>query len=425
MNVIFESALRSMAAVCIVWLVWKAFRIRSAALERALWILMIAGSLLMPLLTTTLQVTLVEAVEAVESPVAGEVSPLPAPRSGNALWYGYCAIAGVLFARILIGLFLALRLRWRSVAADLTGVRISSELRTPVVVGGTILLPLEYMEWSEEKLSAVLAHERTHVSNGDFFLQIAARVHAAIFWFNPLTWWLMRRLAELSEIICDQAALSNMRNGDSYAALLLEFSSRADPTPLAVAMARPSSIGQRIERILAGMPHDTPLTARRWMLSTLMIGLITAAASVSIQRVAIAAPQPPPPPPQERKAPPPAVPVAPSAVPAQPAPPPPPPARTADEQLETALRRLEEEKARLTARLDEIRARVEAMRRGSEGQSAEKVAAMKSKFAETTAKVAAEKAIRAAKSKLDADIEERIRAIVKEAVQKELANRPK
>ncbi len=73
------------------------------------------------------------------------------------------------------------------------------------------MLPADYTEWDSEKLRIVLAHERSHVRQGDFYLQTLAGLYAVLFWFSPLGWWLKRKLSDLSETISDRAGTARGR----------------------------------------------------------------------------------------------------------------------------------------------------------------------------------------------------------------------
>jgi beta-lactamase regulating signal transducer with metallopeptidase domain len=169
----------------------------------------------------------------------------------------YLAIAAILLIRILAGMALAFRIRIRaSAAADASlpghamDVRATSELSSPVTIGSTVILPADYAEWDEEKLRIVLAHEYSHVRQRDFYLQLAAAVHMAIFWFSPLGWWLQRKLSDLGEALSDRAGLEQASDPAAYAQVLLEFAAKPRTTLAGVAMARSSNLSSRIERIL-------------------------------------------------------------------------------------------------------------------------------------------------------------------------------
>ena len=173
----------------------------------------------------------------------------------------YFVVGGFLLLRLLCGLAVAFRLWHRAEPASSRlalpdAVRVSSTISTPVTVGSGILLPQCYSEWEGAKLRMVLAHERAHVRQGDFYLQLLASLYTAAFWFSPLGWLLLRKLSELGEAISDHAALEEAATRTGYAELLLEFAamprrSYAGAASVAgVAMARSSNIQHRIDRLL-------------------------------------------------------------------------------------------------------------------------------------------------------------------------------
>lgn len=171
----------------------------------------------------------------------------------------YFVIGSALFVRLLFGLACALRL-WKTscpVAPDVharigTGlqVRFSHRIATPVTIGSGVVLPANFKSWTDEKLRIVLAHERSHVRLHDFHMQTLASAYAALTWFSPLGWWLKFRLSELGEAMSDRSGLKEASSRADYAQVLLEFAAAPRSTLIGVAMARPSSISRRIERLL-------------------------------------------------------------------------------------------------------------------------------------------------------------------------------
>ena len=175
----------------------------------------------------------------------------------------YFVVVCLLLLRTILGLGVAMRVLQRAKRVhgftDDNGralkVRVSCDLMTPVTIGSTVVLPADYAEWDAEKLRVVLAHEQSHVRQGDFYLQLLAATHAAVFWFSPLGWWLKRKLSDLGEALSDHAGLEKAPDAATYARVLLEFAAKPRPkaafAPLAgVAMARSSNLSSRIERIL-------------------------------------------------------------------------------------------------------------------------------------------------------------------------------
>ena len=170
----------------------------------------------------------------------------------------YCGVAALLFLRLALGLWTTVRL-WRAAkpvaAAELghdaasLALRASGDVASPVTVGSAVLLPENYRSWNNEKLRIVLAHERSHIRQGDFYLQVLASLYAALVWFSPLGWWIKHELAELAEAISDRAAIQEASSDTLYAQILLEFAAAPRKTQIGVAMARPGSLSRRIERL--------------------------------------------------------------------------------------------------------------------------------------------------------------------------------
>ena len=202
------------------------------------------------------------------APAATEKIFLRPALVGGLLYLGVCA---VLLLRLFYGLASAWRLWRRAVPlasefnldsplqhhAELNAmlasgleIRSSAAVFSPVTIGSGVVLPENYMAWDQEKMRIVLAHERSHVRQGDFYLQLAAGIHAALFWFSPLGWWLKHKLTELGEAISDHAGLTEATSRASYAQLLLEFAALPRPTLTGVAMSRRNHLSNRIERLL-------------------------------------------------------------------------------------------------------------------------------------------------------------------------------
>ena len=209
----------------------------------------------------TISAPVAPAASVVKASPAAQISHWSAARVRSWAIGAYLALVGLLLLRALAGLSIAFRV-WRRAkpVADFAvnghlHVRVSPDLATPVTIGSTILLPADYLEWDEAKLRVVLAHEGSHVRQGDFYLQLLAAVHVAVFWFSPLGWWLQRKLSELGEALSDRAGLEQAKDPASYAQILLEFAAMPRTNPFAgaltgVAMARSSNLSGRIERIL-------------------------------------------------------------------------------------------------------------------------------------------------------------------------------
>lgn len=239
-----------------------------------------------------------------------EAAPIPAPVAAKtaaqssamsstgrllaAAWILYLLVFAALLMRLLWGLASSIRL-WNDArpveslsgfeATDSIAVRWSSRIASPVNIGSGILLPADYGEWGEEKLRVVVAHERSHIEQRDFYWQALAGLYASLTWFSPLGWWLRRKLSELSEAISDRAGLDAAASPSAYAQLLLEFAALPRPTVTGVPMAHSTNLSHRIERLLNESSFRSAFAGSRRALLTLLVtaALIVATAMVRVE----------------------------------------------------------------------------------------------------------------------------------------------
>jgi hypothetical protein len=236
------------------------------------------------------------------NPAAGPTAPKTSPfrfSLPELAWLFYLAVFAVLLLRLIFGIASALHL-WLTaspIPADaqpdsvhsgegaLAHLRSSSRVASPVNIGSGVVLPADFATWDEEKLRIVLAHERSHVRQGDFYLQILAAFYAALFWFSPLGWWLKRKLYELGEAISDRAGLEQAASRSSYAQILLEFAALPRPTLTGVAMARTSHLSERIERLLNESSFRQAFAAagRRALFAVLLVPVALLAATTLVR----------------------------------------------------------------------------------------------------------------------------------------------
>jgi len=210
-------------------------------------------------------------------------------------WFTYLSIGAALLLRLLFGLAASVRLWMQADPLEAgsefewpRGLRVRSSrcVTSPVNIGSGVLLPADYKQWDAEKLRVVLAHERSHIRQRDFYLQLLASLYAAVTWFSPLGWWLKRKLSELGEAISDRAGLEAAASASAYAELLLEFAALPHPTLTGVAMARSTNLSQRIERLLNDASFRQAFAGSRRALAAVLLvplALIAATALVRVQ----------------------------------------------------------------------------------------------------------------------------------------------
>ncbi len=118
-------------------------------------------------------------------------------------------------------------------AARLPRLRMNRRLVMPVATGTlrpAILLPQGFAEaGSRNALRAVLAHEWTHIKNGDLWLLAVDRLVLSLLWAHPLYWWTRRRIRTNQELLADAAAASQIGPTD-YAASLSSGPATSPPT---------------------------------------------------------------------------------------------------------------------------------------------------------------------------------------------------
>ena len=180
----------------------------------------------------------------------------------------YITVTLLLLLRLTIGLWRAGRLSYGSNLVQRFGAQVyeCDRIDVPVTVGWIrpkILLPASWRSWSEEKCTAVLSHERSHIQRGDYFVNLMAELNCCIHWYHPLSWGLLRRLSDLAEQNCDDAVIARTGERAKYARHLLEIAAgaleRQRGYPVSISMARSADVESRIHAIL---DQNRPLAQR-------------------------------------------------------------------------------------------------------------------------------------------------------------------
>lgn len=87
-----------------------------------------------------------------------------------------------------------------------------------------IQLPQTALTWSRPALTMIVLHELAHVRNHDFGRKMFARQVAALFWFIPWLWWMLRRSEEMAEQAADNRVLNFGQTDSDYAEVLVNAS---------------------------------------------------------------------------------------------------------------------------------------------------------------------------------------------------------
>jgi beta-lactamase regulating signal transducer with metallopeptidase domain len=129
-----------------------------------------------------------------------------------------------------------------------------------------VLLPPEASRWSEVRLHAVLLHEFGHVARHDYLIQVLAQLACSLHWFNPLAWVAAHRLRVERELACDDVVIAGGQEAAAYADELLDLARALRlprAVPIAVGMARTTSLRARLLAILDDSRDRSPVSRRR------------------------------------------------------------------------------------------------------------------------------------------------------------------
>jgi hypothetical protein len=321
LQLLAESALRSILLGAAALLGLKILRVRHPQLQMTAWTVVLFVSLAMPILAPRMKVTLpispssvpLEKITWIElpginthklqqevqqakrpaltSPQPVSVASVPSRWDEWRAWASclYLVVSGTMLLRLLVGL----TVMWRVVRAahpvrdrfNGDDVRLSDVVTVPATFGSTILLPSACTAWNAGKLQAALLHERSHVDRGDFYVLLLAAIHRAVFWFTPFAWWLFTRLAALAEAASDDDAIAGL-GGDRnlYVDVLVEMATAAPQRlPASLGMAHSRNVHRRVLRILAEL--DTP-TEIDWRRRVRIAAVIIPFATLSAVRIA-------------------------------------------------------------------------------------------------------------------------------------------
>lgn len=148
-------------------------------------------------------------------------------------------------------------------------VRELSHLKGPVAAGvfrRVVFVPEAWNDWPESTRTIVLDHETAHHDRHDPLRRWVAEIAAAVNWFNPLVWWMVRRFSVQCEFACDRRVLCKGVPAGEYAMLLCDLAEDSGIHGPAMAMAEHASLEVRIRRLMG------PRASRRMVPISLMIG---------------------------------------------------------------------------------------------------------------------------------------------------------
>jgi beta-lactamase regulating signal transducer with metallopeptidase domain len=164
LEIVVRAAMGTMLLAFVVQLCLWALRVRRPKLLLSAWTAVLAASVAMPAISSTIPLFGATAARAWE----------PHWIVAWSTWLTgiYAFVAALLLLRLLRGLALSWNMlrSTQPVVADWAAgrkLRTSTWISAPVTVGGHVLLPAECVNWDARMRRAVLAHEGAHVARGD------------------------------------------------------------------------------------------------------------------------------------------------------------------------------------------------------------------------------------------------------------------
>ncbi len=122
------------------------------------------------------------------------------------------------------------------------------------IIKPVVMMPAESKNWSENQRSTALYHELSHIKRGDYLVMILARISRAIYWFNPLSWIVLRMIKKEQEKACDELVLKAGIKPSTYAENLLyirnSISGHWNPPATVLGVMNKSHLNDRLTTIL-------------------------------------------------------------------------------------------------------------------------------------------------------------------------------
>jgi beta-lactamase regulating signal transducer with metallopeptidase domain len=157
------------------------------------------------------------------------------------------------------------------------GLRICEDPIGPAMIGlfrPVLVIPSAILyEKTTAQLRPLVAHEIIHLRRGDPLVAALQVISQAIWWFNPLVWWMNRQIVRVREFCCDAEVIAGVDcPRDDYAQMLIDVLRLRGAAGAFVAMPgiRPVHITtRRLDQIMSDGPSQSRTPVRYWLLLAL------------------------------------------------------------------------------------------------------------------------------------------------------------
>ncbi len=150
--------------------------------------------------------------------------------------------------------------------------------RRPIIV-----VPEDFRSWAASRRRDALAHEIAHIRRSDWLSDALTRFKCNLFWFQPLSWAVRRRMQTLAERACDDIVLRRGADRYEYAETLLDIARHRRRESFKLPGSQ-HPLTDRIESILNRNAVREPMNANKFATTATLVLLLTCPiACVSLQ----------------------------------------------------------------------------------------------------------------------------------------------
>ena len=147
----------------------------------------------------------------------------------------------------------------------------------------TIVLP-EDLCGDERALRWCLAHEWAHVARHDFRAWLLAGLARALFFYQPLVWWLRRQLRLCQDFLADAQAAGQASQAEDYAEFLTALAAKGKWRPAALGLSMRPGKSELYRRVIMLLKNQSleDRAGRFWTVSATAAAVVLAAATAAI-----------------------------------------------------------------------------------------------------------------------------------------------
>ena len=164
--------------------------------------------------------------------------------------------------------------RTKSIARKM-GVRQAIQLKetlrihSPMVIGffrPAILFPIGLINsLTVAQVESIIAHEMAHIKRYDYLVNLLLSMVEILLFFNPMVWWISRRIRTEREFSCDDAAIQYTGDVVAFVKSLAQLEEWRLNPPSSLSMAfggQKKGVLSRVQRVLKpNQPHHNPSKA--------------------------------------------------------------------------------------------------------------------------------------------------------------------